>query len=442
MKVSGWGNFPVIDADIRVLRNFRDAKACMLGGRSLIARGLGRSYGDSSLNSHIISILGLNRMLSFEEREGIVSCEAGVSLEELLEVFVPRGWFLPVTPGTKFVTVGGAISSDVHGKNHHKDGTFSSHVISFDLMLPNGDVITCSPTRNADFFRAACGGMGLLGFILRATIQLRKIETSYIRTRIHKAKSLNVIMDLFEQNRGFTYSVAWIDCLAKGENLGRSILLMGEHAPVEMVKDLKIYGDPLFSKSSKKMSVRFNFPNFLLNNLTVKGFNCLYYGKNFKDTDEAIIDYDAFFYPLDAINHWNRIYGSRGFTQYQCVLPKDASRQGLRKILTAISNRGLGSFLAVLKLFGKGNDSLLSFPMEGYTLALDFPIKKGLFDFLTELDGIVLDYGGRLFLAKDVRMKKDMFMKGYTHAEEFIQFKHNIDKENRLQSLQSQRLGI
>jgi decaprenylphospho-beta-D-ribofuranose 2-oxidase len=443
VKVSGWGNYPVIEADVRVAGRSADARACLHASESLIARGRGRSYGDSSLNDRILSTLGLNRLLSFDRERGIVECEAGTSLEELLDIFVPRGWFPAVTPGTKFVTVGGAIASDVHGKNHHKEGTFTDHLLSFVIMLPTGEVMTCSKTENADVFRAVCGGMGLLGIILSATLKLKKIESSYVRTLTRRAKDLDAIMDLFEEYERFTYSVAWIDCLARGRSIGRSVLLMGEHASAEEVKDRRIASTPLFLPHAPKWkTVPFNFPNFILNKFTVKSFNSLYYRRYAEGPREGLADYDAFFYPLDAVYHWNRIYGSRGFTQYQCVLPKAASREGLHRILRAIGEWGQGSFLAVLKLFGRENGNLLSFPMEGYTLALDFPIVSGLFPFLNELDRVVLDCGGRLYLSKDVRMGEDVFLRGYPHAEKFIRCKHGIDRDNRLQSLQSKRLGI
>jgi decaprenylphospho-beta-D-ribofuranose 2-oxidase len=443
VKVSGWGNYPVIEAEIKVAGRSTDARACLLAFEPLIARGMGRSYGDSSLNKRILSTLRLNRLLSFDRERGIVECEAGASVEELLDIFVPRGWFPAVTPGTKFVTVGGAIASDVHGKNHHKEGTFTDHLLSFVIMLPTGEVMKCSKTENADVFRAVCGGMGLVGIILSAAFKLKKIESSYVRTLTRKAKDLDAIMDLFEEYERFTYSAAWIDCLARGKRLGRSVIMLGEHASADDVKDRGISGDRLFSRPASKIkTVPCNFPNFVLNKFTAKGFNSLYYRKYAEGAREGLVDYNSFFYPLDAVYHWNRIYGPRGFTQYQFVLPKEASRQGLHRILGEISEWGRGSFLAVLKLFGRDNGNLLSFPMEGYTLALDFPISPGLFGFLDELDRVVLDYGGRLYLSKDARMGGDMFLRSYPYAEEFIRYKHSVDRDNRLQSLQSKRLGI
>ncbi len=442
MKISGWGNYPRIEAEIISIDSVKKLKGYLKDSESLIPRGLGRSYGDSSLNTDVISTLKLNRILAFEEKEGIVRGESGVSFKEILDIFVPRGWFLPVTPGTKFVTVGGAIASDVHGKNHHKEGTFSDHLISMDIMLPDGEIVTCSKTSNSDIFKATCGGMGLTGVILNATFKLKKIESAYIKQKTIKAKDLEEIMDLFEKHNDSTYSVAWIDCLGKSKGLCRGILMLGEHATLEDIKNLDISKNPLILKEKKRLNIPFSFPNFALNKLVVRGYNFLYYSKYPDGVHESIVDYDAFFCHLDSIHNWNRIYGARGFTQYQFVLPKDASKEGLEKILTAVSNSNMGLFLAVLKLFGKGNNNLLSFPMEGYTLTMDFPINPRLFSFLNKLDKIVLDYAGRLYLTKDVRMGEEMFKKSYGNAERFVNFKDSIDRDNKFRSLQSIRIGV
>ena len=407
----------------------------------MIARGLGRCYGDSALSSTIISTEKFRRILAFNPANGEITCEAGVSLEELLEVFVPRGWFLPVTPGTKFITIGGAIASDVHGKNHHVAGSMSNHIISMDVMLGDGKVETCSKNKNPDLFWCTCGGMGLSGIILRATFKMVRISSSYIKQETVKAKNINEIMDIFEESERYSFSVAWIDCLATGENLGRSIMMRGEFAKKDELPDTSKYKTPLFVPNKFKLMVPFNFPGFVLNPYTVRGFNYLYYNKAPKGTAQSIVDYDTFFYPLDVINNWNRIYGKRGFTQYQFVIPKEGSLEGMKTILTKIAESGQGSFLAVLKLFGKQND-LISFPRKGYTLALDFAITPTLFDLLDELDKIVLDYSGRLYMTKDVRMSARMFQEGYQNAEKFIQKKKKFDKHNKFQSLQSKRLGI
>ncbi len=440
-SVANWSLYPVAQADIRSVRNDADLRTALQTTEACIPRGLGRCYGDAALSSTIIQMTRLNRFLDFDEATGTLTCEAGVSFADILKVFVPRGWFLPVTPGTKFVTVGGAMASDVHGKNHHAAGSFSQHVEAFDLMLPDGEVVTCTRAEHADLFAATLGGMGLTGIILRATFRLIPVESAFIRQETVKARNLVEIMHLFEASQDWTYSVAWIDCLARGRKRGRSIMMRGEHATVADLVNTRWVDSPLTLPSKRKLTVPFALPSFTLNPWTVRAFNMAYYGKAPQGTHASIIDYDTFFYPLDSILHWNRIYGKRGFVQHQFVLPKDMSRSGLTQILDRIAAAGHGSFLAVLKLFGQQND-LIAFPKEGYTLALDFPIRPGLFDFLDALDRIVLDHGGRLYLTKDARMAKATFWQSYANADRFATLKQRIDPASRLRSLQSDRLGL
>jgi FAD/FMN-containing dehydrogenase len=438
MIISGWGRYPKVEANVALPTSFELLKKQLEGDEALVSRGLGRSYGDSSLSDNVVFTLRLNRLIGFDEKEGILVCEAGVSLSDVLEVFVPRGWFLNVVPGTRFVTVGGAIASDIHGKNHHKEGSFSDHVVSMDVMLPSGDVVTCSREQESELFMATCGGMGLTGVIISATFRLRRIETAHINQLTIKASGLDDIMDLFEQYENYTYTVAWIDCMAGGNAIGRSVLMLGEHATNE---DLAPKQDALRLKGKRAARVPFDFPGFMLNRLSMRAFNSFYYRKH-RDAQDLLVDYETFFFPLDGIRDWNRIYGKRGFTQYQFVVPKEAGREACEEILRKVGQSREGVFLAVLKLFGKGNENLLSFPMEGYTLAMDFPITRSLFSFLDELDELVLNYGGRLYLTKDARMSGDMFRKTYKNADSFIQFKHRLDEAGRFQSLQSRRLGI
>ncbi|MEW5822320.1 MAG: FAD-binding oxidoreductase [Cyanobacteriota bacterium] len=440
-KVTNWGNFPEIEASVSSFSSEKELKKLLTSSEEIIARGMGRCYGDSSLCKNIISTLKYNRIIDFNEVEQTVCCESGVTLEDLLSIFVPRGLFLPVTPGTKFVTIGGAIASDVHGKNHHVGGSISNHIISMDIMLSDGSISSCSKNNNSNLFWSTCGGMGLTGIILNACFKLKKIETSYIIQESIKAENLESIMKHFEESKDYTYSVAWIDCLSKGKKLGRSILMRGEHASVRDLEGTKFSNNPLKTGAPAKLDIPLFFPNFSLNTLSVKAFNFLYYNKQLSKKKKFIIDYDKFFYPLDGINNWNRIYGKRGFTQYQFVLPKETSYNGLEKILTEISNSGSCSFLAVLKLFGE-QDNLISFPKEGYTLALDFPIKPGVFELLNKLDEIVLENGGRLYLTKDTRMTEETFNKSYERAEIFRRIKHQLDNHNKFQSLQSKRIKI
>lgn len=438
---SNWGNYPKINADILSFSSEEELKQIVAKEKELIARGMGRCYGDSSLGETILSTLKFNRILSFEETNGKTTCEAGITLEDLLETFIPKGWFLPVTPGTKYITIGGAIASDVHGKNHHVEGSISNHIISMDVMIDNGEIINCSKETNKDLFWATCGGMGLTGVILRATFCLSKIETSYITQETIKAENLEEIMTIFEESKSYTYSVAWIDCLAKGKNVGRSLMMRGEHATIEDLKNTSFLSSPLAVEKKPLLDIPIDFPNFALNTVSVKSFNFLYYNKQVKKHQKGITNYNKFFYPLDGINNWNRIYGKRGFVQYQFVLPVEKSYEGLKKILSRISDSGSCSFLAVLKLFGK-QDDLISFPKEGYTLALDFPISKKVFNLLDELDEMVLEHDGRFYLTKDSRMKQCTFEKGYENIEEFKQIKETYDKTRKFQSLQSKRMGI
>ncbi|WP_294199896.1 FAD-binding oxidoreductase [uncultured Chryseobacterium sp.] len=400
-KVTNWGNYPVVEKEVRSYDSFRKIKEFVLNNNEVIARGNGRCYGDSSLGEHIFSTKKLNKFISFDRLNGIIECESGVLLSDVLEVAVPQGYFLYVTPGTKFVSVGGAIASDVHGKNHHAEGCFSEYVIEFKLMIENGDVITCSREENTDKFWATIGGMGLTGIILTAKFKLKNIESAYIRQESIKAENLDEIFRLFEESENWTYTVAWIDCLQKGNNIGRSILMRGEHAfQHELPQNIK--DKPLRLKKKFEPTVPFYFPGFVLNALTVKIFNFLYYKKQAKKEVKSFIDYETFFYPLDFVHDWNKIYGKSGFIQYQMMIPKESGKEGMKKILETIANSGNGSFLAVLKLYGKENPQAYnSFPFEGYSLALDFKVNSKLKKLIEQLDDIVEQYNGKIYLTKD-----------------------------------------
>jgi decaprenylphospho-beta-D-ribofuranose 2-oxidase len=435
--LTSWGNYPIVPAT-EVSFSVPDHLPGVLT-KPCIARGNGRCYGDASLSATVISTRKFDKMLAFDGQTGIVHCQSGVLLADLLEVFVPQGWFLPVTPGTKYITVGGAVASDVHGKNHHVEGAFSNHVLEMTVHTARGP-IRCSPTENVDLFAATCGGMGLTGIILDVCFQLKRIHTAYIRQRQVKAANLEAVLDLFDAYADATYSVAWIDCLQTGHGFGRSMLILGEHATPAEVQAIGVT-EPLRLPPSKQVSVPFALPSFVLHPLTIRAFNALYYHKNRKKIQDSIVPYERFFYPLDAVLHWNRLYGRRGFVQYQCVLPKASGRQGLVDLLQRISQRGMGSFLAVLKLFGP-QDGLIAFPMEGYTLALDFPVRRGLLEFLDDLDRIVLAYGGRLYLSKDARMPRDVFWKSYAHSQKFLAVVQKYNPDFLFRSVQSDRLGI
>ncbi len=400
-KITNWGNFPVVEKEMKSEDSLQKIKDFVLSHKEVIARGNGRCYGDASLGENIFSTKRLNKFIGFDKIEGVLECEAGVLLSDILEISVPQGYFLNVTPGTKFVSVGGAIASDVHGKNHHSEGCFSEYVLEFKLMKENAEVITCSREENTEDFWATVGGMGLTGIILSAKIKLKNIETAYIRQESIKADNLDEIFQLFEESEGWLYNVAWIDCLQKGENIGRSILMRGYHALREELPP-KLHKNPLKNPRKIMPTIPFYFPSWVLNSFTIKIFNWLYYNKQTKKSVEGFVHYEPFFYPLDVINEWNKIYGKKGFIQYQMVIPKEKGKEGMRKILETIADSGNGSFLAVLKLFGKNNPkSYNSFPMEGYTLALDFKVNNKLKYLVEELDKIVEEFGGRIYLTKD-----------------------------------------
>ena len=432
MSFMSWGMYPKVKNTVFKFDEKKTLRKIINEHDKLIPCGNGRSYGDSALNSNIVDVRSKNYFIDFNEETGLLHVQAGVLLSEILESFVPRGWFLKVTPGTKFITVGGAIASDIHGKNHHIEGCFSECIKEFKIMLADGEVVTCSKEATPNLFKATCGGQGLTGIILDAKIYLKKINSQYINQTTIKTKNLKETFKAFEEYQDRPYSVAWIDCLAKGNKIGKCLLMVG---------DFRDDGK-LDYKVKRQKNIPFNFPSFVLNNWSVRVFNWLYYGKVKESASKQIVDIDSFFYPLDAIGHWNRIYGKNGFTQYQFILPKETSYEGLEEILSAISKSGKGSFLAVLKLYGKANDNYLSFPMEGYSLALDFKIEKGLFDLLDELDEIVVKYKGRIYLAKDVRVSKEIFEKGYPQIGNFRQYREKNKMDIKFQSFQSKRVGI
>lgn len=434
MELTGWGRYPKINSEAKYPLSYNNVLELLSkkSQHTFIARGLGRSYGDSSLAPKVISSSYLDHFIDFDTTTGFLTCSAGVTLADILNVFVPKGWFLSVTPGTKFVTVGGAIASDIHGKNHHIEGTFTDHVSSIKIATISNGIIGCSQTHLPELFYATCGGMGLTGVILEATFKLKPIQSAYIDETTIKASNLEQALALFETHQNATYSVAWIDCLSTGKELGRSLVMLGEHSNT---------GELIAGKYSK-LTIPVDMPSMLLNRYSIQIFNTLYYNRITKPYTERTIHYEPYFYPLDGINHWNRLYGKNGFIQYQFVLPKSAGLIGMKTILQRIVESRRGSFLAVLKAFGKENNNYLSFPMEGFTLALDFKIEKGLFDFLNELDKIVLEYNGRLYMTKDSRMSEQMLKQSYPDWIKFMEVRKKYGADKVLQSLQSQRLGL
>jgi len=381
--------------------------------------GLGRSYGDSCLNHGriLLHTIDLDHFLAFNPHTGELHCEAGVTLRDILDLVIPAGWFLPVTPGTKYVTVGGAIANDVHGKNHHCAGTFGCHVESLTLRRSTGEYLECSRFENAELFSATIGGLGLTGLIVAAKIQLVRIEGPCLESEKIPFHSINEFFVLSESSEPtFRYTVAWIDCTAKGRALGKGIFMRANHSATCAC-------GPSLGKAAKQHSVPIDMPRFVLNRWSVAAFNKLYYSLQSRRRGIHLEHYDSFFYPLDSIANWNRIYGRRGFYQYQCVIPSKAS-EALKELLDTIAASDSGSFLSVLKVFGNiASPGMMSFPRPGPTLALDFPNSgertRALF---ARLDEIVLSAGGAIYPAKDARMSGEMFKKSFPRWMEFSQF--------------------
>ncbi len=443
MKLSGWGRYPVLECRVAHLRAREDLSGLLDRGGTLIARGNGRAYGDAALNPALtLSMRGMDRMRAFDSETGLLDCEAGASLADILKTFMPRGWFPPVVPGTKFVTVGGMIAADVHGKNHHRDGAFGAHVEALTLATADGRIRECSRTENADLFHATCGGMGLTGVILSARFRLRRIETAFVKAETVAARDLDETMAVFEESRDWPCSVAWIDCLARGAKRGRALVTRGAFMERGALPR-RLASAPLCRPAEGGFAVPVDAPSAALNRFSIGAFNALHYRWGRARGGAHPVHADRFFFPLDRIGAWNRLYGRGGFVQYQCVLPKAESRSGLAALLDRIAAAGGGSFLAVLKLFGSVGDGLLSFPMEGYTLALDFPMRARTPALLDALDAIAHERGGRVYLAKDACCTPERIRRGYPRLDAFAAIRAAAAvSPTRFESALSRRLAL
>ena len=440
LELSGWGRFPRRMCRMDAPRTETELAARLREG-GLVARGNGRAYGDSALGAATtVDMRRFNRMLDFDPETGRLTAEAGVVLGDVIATFLPRGWFPAVTPGTKFVTLGGMIAADVHGKNHHRDGSFASFVDWIDVMDADGEAVRCSRSAHRDLFQWTLGGMGLTGIILRAAIRLRPVESAWIRQTSLPAPNLAAAMAAFEEADEATYSVAWIDCLAKGDALGRSLIMLGEHAaPGYLPPERR--ARPFDLPPRRKLSVPLDLPSLALNRWSVRAFNALYWSRGRRAPRNSLVDWDAYFYPLDAVLGWNRIYGRRGFMQFQCALPMESAGAGLRALLEATAAAGQGSFLAVLKRFG-AQESRFSFPMAGYTLALDFPTNARTLRLLDRLDAITVDHAGRFYLAKDARMSAATLHRADARAAGFRDMRRGAGIDRAFASAQSERLQL
>jgi decaprenylphospho-beta-D-ribofuranose 2-oxidase len=438
--LSGWGNIPRSASKVVYARDAGEMRTVL--DQPLVPRGLGRSYADQATNTSklVLKMEKMNHFLAFDEKTGILKCEAGTSLEDIITHLAPRGWFPMITPGTKYITVGGAIANDVHGKAHHVDGTFVNCVIDFTILLANGKVVTASREENSDLFWANFGGLGLLGIILTATIQLRKISTTYFKQHAIPAKNLDTMLQAIDDaDSKYAYSVAWIDPLAKGSSLGRGVLTTGNHAEVDDLPS-SLRANPLKLGKKPKLTVPFYLPGFALNTFTVSMLDIALYWM--QKSAPSISHYENFFYPLDMINEWNRGYGKRGFIQYQFVIPMNNGKENIRKVLTEISKSGCVPFLNVLKKFGKDQGGLLSFPFEGYTFAIDFPITAPLKAFTEKLDKMILDMGGRIYLGKDAYLDEATFKAMYPQYTKWLAIKKQYDPGNIFTSDLARRIGL
>lgn len=414
-----WGRYPRVTQQLTAVLDRAAPLPLPADGSTVLPRGNGRSYGDSCLNpgATLLSSAGLDRFIDFDPTTGIVRCEAGVTLADILDIALPSGWFLPVTPGTRYATVGGAIANDVHGKNHHRAGTFGHHLRAMELLRSDGSRHLLRPDQGSGLFAATVGGLGLTGFITWAELQLRRVCGPWIETESIRFDNLDEFFELSRSSAdNYEYTVAWIDCLASGKTLGRGHFLRGDHAAGD--------AHAAVPGAAPRRSMPLVPPVSLVNTLTLRPFNTLYYWRQPARRARTLAHYQSYFYPLDGINHWNRMYGPRGFLQHQCVLPPANARDATAAVLGEIARSGRGSFLAVLKEFGhRPAPGLLSFPRPGTTLALDFPNDGAdLLRMLQRLDDIVSEAGGAVYPAKDARMSGSLFRQAFPAWETFSQF--------------------
>jgi len=425
-EVPSWGNYPQAEPRrVETLAWRQDQPSWTESDVPILAYGLGRSYGDVCLNKDgtILRTHLLDHILFYDHQRGIIRVEAGMCIGALLELIVPRGWFVPVTPGTQFVTLGGAVANDIHGKNHHRVGTFGRHVRAFELVRSDGSATLCTPLENTELFAATIGGLGLTGLITWVEFQLLPIVSRYLKTESVKARTLEQAIELTEASDvDWDYTVTWIDVTATGRGLGKGLVQRGNFLDKH---DMSL----VENRRQVKAAVPFMMPNWLLNNRVIETFNTAYYGKQRKRVSHRTVDMMPFFYPLDAIHNWNRLYGKRGMLQYQCAMPighDDGVHRGaraLRRLLKILQHAHSASFLAVVKMFGDlPSPGMMSFPRPGITLSLDMPYSERTLRALSKCDGIVLDEGGRIYPAKDARMSAATFRTMYPEAEQFAAF--------------------
>jgi FAD/FMN-containing dehydrogenase len=442
----GWGRFPVRPGQVA-----RPERLGLPPGEGpVLPRGLGRAYGDAAVPAReetlVLETGRADRILDWDPVSGRLTAEAGLSVAEVLRLFLPRGWFPPVTPGTKFVTLGGCVACDVHGKNHHRDGSFGSFVERLALLTADGKEIACGPDQDRELYLATLGGMGLTGLITEVTVRLTPVETGFIAMETEAVPDLDrMIAGLAAARASWAYTVGWIDCLARGPRLGRGVLMRGRHAVRADVPT----GD---ARPRRTVRVPLDAPEWLLSPNTMRAFNSLYYwmkagrrtrGEARGRAHPSLVSYESFFYPLDMLLDWNRLYGRRGFLQYQCVVPASAGVAAIRELLDRVARAGAASFLAVIKDCGPGSPAPLSFPMEGITLALDLPYRGAVTEVLVhELNTVVVAAGGRVYLAKDALTRADDFARMMPRLAEWRAVRDRWDPSHRFRSALSVRLQL
>jgi decaprenylphospho-beta-D-ribofuranose 2-oxidase len=443
--LTGWGRTAPTAADVSHVSADAEAVSGAVrraGERGLLARGLGRSYGDAAQNAGgDVLLLDRDQQLWLDRDAALVHVDAGVSLDRLIRELLPDGFFVPVTPGTRFVTVGGAIAADIHGKNHHVDGSFARHVVRMTLVTADGEARDLTPDETPELFWATVGGMGLTGVITSAVLRVRPVESAYIRVDTDRTSNLAELVDVMRRtDDDYTYSVAWIDLLAKGSALGRAVLTRGEHATIAELPE-RAASRPLAFGGGQRLRAPRWAPEHVMNHWSVKAFNEVWFQKAPRTRRGEITHLAGFFHPLDGVGDWNRLYGRRGLVQYQFVVPPDAD-EALTEAVRRIADAGHASFLAVLKRFGPGNPGLLSFPREGWTLALDLPADPGLTSLLDRLDALVVEAGGRIYLAKDARARPETLRQMYPRLAEFQEVRRQVDPDGVFTSDLARRLDL